>query len=125
MLDPLPEPREGRRQILAKRAGHEPLGYPEPGIEVHLVLDDGRRSVGGRLEEPGAVLLLEVPADAVEVDALRRNAVSPQHVAHAGQDPRIVDLLLDLLPAPVRGAVDPAAELQTRNELQGLPTVDQ
>src|SRR6202008_367646 len=92
-------------------------------IEVHLILDHGRRPVGSRGEHPGAFFLLQVAADAVEVDTARPVIVGPEDVANRGQEPGIADLLLDVLPASVRGAVNAATALEPRNEQSSLATV--
>jgi hypothetical protein len=59
---------------------YEGFRHPEARVEVHLILYNGRRGVGTLLESPGALLILEVPTHAVEIDAVWPLIVSSKNV---------------------------------------------
>src|SRR5579862_2696839 len=122
-LDALAQPREHRGRILAQGMADQCLGNPEAGLHVHLVLDDRRCAIGSRCQYPGPLLLLEVPAQAMEVDAARAVIVRTEDVADHGQVPGVVHFLLEVLPAAIGSAVDTAAGLESRHELERLPAV--
>src|SRR5262249_44188638 len=123
LLDALAQAGQDGGQILAQRAVDENLRNPESRVEIHLVLDQSRRAVGARGQDPGAFLLLQVAADAVKVDAMRTLVVRPEYVADGGHEPGVADLVLDVLPAPIGRAPETAAMPESGNEQRRLPAV--
>jgi hypothetical protein len=61
---------------------YEGFRHPEARVEVYLILYNRRRGVGPLLEPPRALLILEVPTHAVEINAVWPLIVSSKSVTN-------------------------------------------
>src|SRR5580658_2555690 len=111
MLDAVSEAAERGWQILMERTHDQKLRNPESRINVNVVLNDRPRAVGGLREQPSALFRFEIATDPMEVDAAWSIVIRPKNIANRRQQPRIAHLMLDVLPTPVRGAIESATSL--------------
>ena len=99
-------------------------GIQKPGSRYTSYSTMVAEAVRGRHQQPCALLLLQIAADAPEIDAARPVVVRAEHVVDRRQHPRIAHFVLDVRPTAVGGAVDAPAAPQAGHEGLRLLTVD-